>query len=255
MELGVQIYTVREHTKDEAGLERAFERIRGIGYRTLEGAGLSRFPAERVGELAQKHDLRIAADHVGIKDLMDDIDVVIERHRLWKTEALIIPALDEATYLNAEGLAKLADLLPEIAARLKEAGMQLGYHNHHFEFKHIDGRTVLEALYKIVPAEVLKAELDVHWVVRGGGDPVSWIRRLAGRQPTIHLKDFAVGLDSEARHAPVGEGNMNFPAIIQAAREAGVRYGFVEQDDAYGEDPFDCLERSYRHLNTTFGLQ
>ncbi|HIV10364.1 MAG TPA: sugar phosphate isomerase/epimerase, partial [Candidatus Faeciplasma avium] len=45
-----------------------------------------------------------------------------------------------------------------------------------------------------------------------------------------------------------GEGNINFPRIFEQSEAAGVEYMFVEQDDCYGEDPFDCLRRSYDYL-------
>ena len=48
--------------------------------------------------------------------------------------------------------------------------------------------------------------------------------------------------------AVVGEGNLNFDRIFEKAQVADVRYMLVEQDDCGGEDPFDCLKRSYDHL-------
>ena len=88
--------------------------------------------------------------------------------------------------------------------------------------------------------------LDTFWVQAGGGDPAWWLRNLSGQVDCIHLKDFAYG----RRFAAVGEGNMNFEAIFAAAEDAGTKYMLVEQDDCYGEDPFDCLARSYKYLRS-----
>ena len=42
---------------------------------------------------------------------------------------------------------------------------------------------------------------------------------------------------------------MNKAELINAAAEkAGTKYAFVEQDDCFGEDPFDCLKKSYDFL-------
>ncbi|MCY2926086.1 MAG: sugar phosphate isomerase/epimerase, partial [Planctomycetota bacterium] len=110
------------------------------------------------------------------------------------------------------------------------------------------------ALYDRADARHLKAELDTYWVAAGGGDPAAWIRRLPGRQPLLHLKDMAIVPGHGQRFAPIGEGNLNWPAILAAAAESGVRWYLVEQDDCYGESCFDVLATSYRNLRT-MGLE
>lgn len=128
------------------------------------------------------------------------------------------------------------------------AGKRLMYHNHHFEFmKAPNGKLYLEKLMEDFAPEALGFTLDTYWVQFGGGDPAAWLDRLSGRVPCIHLKDMAC-VDFEQHMAPVGEGNLNWPRILAAAEKAGAKYLLVEQDDCYGEDPFDCLRRSYQFL-------
>ena len=90
-------------------------------------------------------------------------------------------------------------------------------------------------------------EIDTYWIAHGGGDPAQWINRCAGRLPCVHLKDMSVGPDRQPRMAEVGEGNLNWPVILRACREAGVIWYIVEQDVFY-RDPFDSLETSLRNL-------
>ena len=67
----------------------------------------------------------------------------------------------------------------------------------------------------------------------------------------IHLKDFAYDrFAGESKMAAVGEGNINFDRVFEAAQKAGTRYMLVEQDNCNGEDPFDCLARSYAYLKS-----
>ena len=73
-----------------------------------------------------------------------------------------------------------------------------------------------------------------------------WIEKLSGRVPVIHLKDFAYG----KKMAVVGEGNINFDRVFATAENAGTQYMLVEQDDCNGENPFDCLKRSYDYLKS-----
>ena len=86
--------------------------------------------------------------------------------------------------------------------------------------------------------------LDTYWVQAGGGDPAQWLEMLKGRIPAIHLKDFAFG----RKMAVVGEGNINFDRVFEKAEAGGTQYMLVEQDDCGGEDPFECLRRSYLYL-------
>ena len=83
----------------------------------------------------------------------------------------------------------------------------------------------------------------------GGGNPCEWLEKLSGRVECIHLKDLEM-VGMEQRMAPIGQGNLNFPKIIEAAEKAGTKYALVEQDNCYGRDPFDCLKQSYEYLKS-----
>jgi len=136
--------------------------------------------------------------------------------------------------------------------RLAERGLCLGYHNHSFELERFNGRTGLEILYEESDPRFLQSEIDTYWIQHGGGDPAAWIRKLAGRAPVVHLKDMAV-IENKPTFAEVGEGNLNWPAILAACREAGTEWYVVEQDTCQG-DPFDSLATSYRNLRA-MGVQ
>jgi len=70
----------------------------------------------------------------------------------------------------------------------------------------------------------------------------------AGREPLCHLKDMCITAEREQRFAEIGEGNLNWRAILDAAEHSGVEYLLVEQDQCYGRDPFESLAVSYRNL-------
>jgi sugar phosphate isomerase/epimerase len=155
----------------------------------------------------------------------------------------------------------------EMASRLAEAGIGLYYHNHHIEFAKYDGKYVLDIIRERAP--LIRFELDVHWIHRGGKDPVTILMDYAGLVDLVHLKDYRVGHmpdgafqsmlegDNEAfkrafqgvvQFAEVGEGNLDFPAIIEQSLSSGAKYLLIEQDDQYGRTPFDCLATSRENL-------
>jgi sugar phosphate isomerase/epimerase len=139
-----------------------------------------------------------------------------------------------------------------VAKRIAKLGSRFMIHNHFYEFvRSANGKLYIEKMAEDFSPEELGFILDTYWVQYSGGDPAYWIRRLTGRVTCVHLKDMAYR-DTQ-RMAPVGSGNMNFGAILSACADAGSEYLLVEQDECYGEDPFECLKKSYRYLKS-FGF-
>ena len=104
----------------------------------------------------------------------------------------------------------------------------------------------MEKLMQDFSPEEMGFTLDTFWVQAGGGDPAQWLEKLAGRIPCIHLKDYAYG----RKMAVVGEGNINFDRVFEKAAAGGTQYMLVEQDDCNGENPIECLRRSYQFLKS-----
>ncbi len=245
--LGAQLYSVREFCKTAEGLAASLKKIKAIGYRTVQVSGIGPIDAKDVARAVKDAGLAVVATHCGWQEFLESLDGLIERHRLWKCRHTAVGTLPGVYYAEG-GLEKFVAELVPVAEKLTAAGMDFSYHNHHKELMRLGGKTWLELLYEKVPPTHLKAELDTYWIQAGGGDPAWWVRKMAGRQPLLHLKDMTVTTAKEVRFAPVGEGNLNWPAILAAARDSGVEHYVVEQDSSYEADPFDCLAASYRNL-------
>ena len=80
----------------------------------------------------------------------------------------------------------------------------------------------------------------------GGADPAAWVRKVAGRMPVVHLKDMVI-LEGKQIMAEIGEGNLNWPAILGACKETKVEWYAVEQDVCQ-RNPFESLKISYDNL-------
>jgi len=192
-------------------------------------------------------DLKIAATHIGWPSFLNELDDVIARHKLWKCSHPAIGGLGEE-YRSVDGPKRFLDELAPVAEKLAAEGMDFSYHNHNHELRRFGDKTWLAMLYEQAPPSMLKAEIDTYWIQCGGGSPAAWVRKCAGRQPLLHLKDMTVGPDREQRMAEIGEGNLDWPAILAAAAAGGVDWYLVEQDNCYDRDPFDSLAISYRNL-------
>lgn len=246
--VGAQLYTVRQFTQTIQGVVQTLKRVADIGYSAIQISGFGPLDPKEVARIVEDNGLTVASTHVSWDRFLNDLDALIEEHLLWKCNHPAIGGLP-AEYRSAEGVKRFVDELGPVAAKLAQAGMDFSYHNHNHEFAKYGSKTWLEMLYEAAPPEMLKFELDVYWVQAGGADPAYWVRKCAGREPLLHLKDMRITPEREQRFAEIGEGNLNWPAILQAAKESGVEWYLVEQDQCYDRDPFDSLALSYRNLN------
>jgi len=243
--LAIQVFTVREFTQTPQGMAESLRKLREIGYTAVETGVGSVEQAKEFAEIAEGEGLTVCGSHPGILRFKDEVESVIEETKILKCTEVISPYVPN-DYWSAEGYAEFARILTEAGRRLAEEGLTLSHHNHSIEFQSFDGRTGMDILYAESDPACVFAEIDTYWVQYGGADPADWIRRLAGRQHLVHLKDMAIQ-ERDPVFAPVGEGNLNWPAILDACRQADVQWYVVEQDVCL-RDPFDCAASSYRFL-------
>jgi len=246
-QVGAQLYTVRDFTQTAQGMRESLRKVAEIGYKAVQVSGFGAMDPGEVRDALREYGLDCVSTHTGWDRFQNDLEAVIEEHKMWACKHPAIGGLPRE-YYSLDGLKRFASELPPIAERLAQEGMTFSYHNHNHELARYEGKTWLELLYDTIDARYLKAEIDIYWIQAGGGDPAVWVRRYAGRQPLLHLKDMVVTPAREQRFAEVGEGNLNWPAIMAAAKEAGVEWYLVEQDQCYGRDPFESLAISYRNL-------
>lgn len=244
-QIALQCYTIRDHVRTAEALAASLAKVSKIGYRTVEIAGVGPIPAEDIRRICDAEGLRICATHEPGKTIIENPEAVVERLSILgcKNTSYAYPhvALD-----SRDAVERLAEGLNRAGAVLAAAGMVLSYHNHALEFQKLDGKPILELLFERTDPNLVKAELDTYWVQAGGGNPVSWCKRLEGRLPLLHSKDYAV-VNNEPVMAALGEGNLDFAAIVAAATHSGCEWFIVEQDRGF-DDPFVAIETSLRYL-------
>jgi sugar phosphate isomerase/epimerase len=243
--IAAELYTLRACLGDADAIAASLRRVREIGYEGVELAGLGPIEPARLRELLDGLGLVACSAHVRWERLRDETDAAIADCRTWGCEHVAIP-FAPPEYRDAEGYARLGVEATEVGRRLREAGIALSYHNHAFELERFGVETGLDLLYRSGDGRLLGAQLDTYWVQYGGASPAGWVRRLAERQPTIHVKDMAVA-GGDPVMAEIGEGNLDWTELLAACREAGVRHLVVEQDECR-RDPFESLAISRRNL-------
>jgi sugar phosphate isomerase/epimerase len=243
--ISVQLYTVRDHTaKDFAGTVR---KLGAVGYKGVELAGYGNLKsAAEVRKACDDAGVVVSGAHMSIDGFLADAAKAADEQRTLGNTHVVCPwapldGKDEAGYRDFAAQLQKAG---EAAAR---HGLTVAYHNHSFEHKPLrKGLDGLDVLYAACSPEFVKAELDLFWVQHGGHNPAKYIEKLGKRCILVHLKDMEVGPDR--RFANVGEGILDFHAIVTAGQKVGVRWYIVEQDNCYGQDPLEAVANSYANL-------
>ena len=270
--IGYQVYSAREDAQKD--LLGTLKKLKEMGYDGVEFAGFYGHPAEEVKQMLDEAGIIAISDHVPFAQIEKDMYKVISDHLTIGCKFIAVPFLDEATRPGSAGFGKTLGQIYFFGELCRKAGITLLYHNHDFEFCTISGEYGLDFIYDVVPADVLKTEIDCCWVKYSGIDPAEYVRKYAGRCPIIHLKDFVgrkdgdkspyalIGADGTSESAkasdevsfefrPVGYGCQDIPSIVNAGLESGAGWFIVEQDQSVGRPALEAAKMSVEYLRGT----
>lgn len=248
MELGAQLFTLRDYCKHLSSFAETLKRVADMGYKTVQVSGTCTYEAQWLADELKKNDLRCVLTHTPMDKIRDNTAQVIAEHQTFGCKYVGIGCAPNCFAKGEEDMKALCDTIDAAGKPLADSGMLLMYHNHACEFQRsIDGRKYYERLIEDYDPSVLGFTLDTFWVQYAGLTVTDLLRRMKGRVPCVHLKDLDVHVNTPVT-ALVGHGNMDFDAILRACEDAGTIHLLVEQDDCY-EDPFVCMKRSYDFLH------
>jgi len=250
--VGVQLYTVRTVLPQKP--EETLKAIRGLGYREIE-ATFANF--DKIWPAVQASGLKPVSMHLDNKMVMrggDELAKAVDSLKKYGFQYAVHPYVAAEDRGGPDVMKALAEKLNTLGELCKKAGMQACYHNHAFEFAKAGDQTLFDILTKNTDKKLVAIEADLFWVSVAGLDPVEFLKQHKGRVPLVHLKDKAQGTEQRFNEAvprtafkEVGNGTLDFPAILKAAPGAGVKHYFVEQDQTPG-DPVESLKQSWDYL-------
>ncbi|GAA4325647.1 sugar phosphate isomerase/epimerase [Flaviaesturariibacter amylovorans] len=268
--VGVQLYTVRDAmSRDVAG---TLTRVAATGFSYVEGAtysGTQQFygmtPKAFAAALAaagltmpSNHyrwgfDVPKGATDGGTVDsgtpvrgtIRNGWEKAVADAREVGVRYMVLAWLSETERSSLDNYRRLAADLNVAGKTCADAGIQLCYHNHDFEFAPIDGQVPYDLLLRDTDPALVKMELDLYWTTKAGQDPVALFGKHPGRFPLWHVKD--MDATPQQHFTEVGNGVIDFRRIFRARETAGMQHFFVEQDSTPG-DPFDSIRESYRYV-------
>lgn len=238
---GIQLYTIRDPL--EADYAGTLARVAQIGYREVETYFnfFGHTPAQVRGML-DAAGLRSPTGHYSVPGLRDGLGEILQAARTLGQQYIVCAHPNPLPHRTLDDFRALADLLDDVGARVREAGLRFAYHNHGFDLEPIAGQAPMVMLLDRVKPENVEIQLDLYWAVHAGHDPIAFLDRFRGRVHSVHIKD----LGRNREMVDVGEGVINFGHILEHAASTGVRHAFVEHGTS--TDTLATVARSYRYL-------
>lgn len=247
-QVAIQLYTLRDFCKTAPDFAAAMKKTREIGYTAVQISGVGPIPEAEIVAICKAEGLTICATHEPGPVILDEPEKAIERLRKLGAKLTAYPWPGGLDFAAPGVVDTLIRKLDAAGAAFRAAGLTLGYHNHAHEFyRPGGGPTVLDRIFAETSPENVVAELDTFWVQRGGGDVVEWVKKVKGRTPFIHLKDFKVNPTGEGTFCEIGAGTLDFRRIIAEAEAGGCEWFIVEQDVCPG-DPFASIKQSFDYI-------
>lgn len=237
--IGLQLYTVRDLM--QADMPGTLAKVAAAGYKEVEFAGyFGRTPAQ-VRDLLAQNGLTSPSSHLPIELLEKDAAGTFATAKAIGNEWAVVPWLPEE---RRKDWGKLAGQLNTFGAQAKSQGLRLAYHNHDFEIRPVNGVRALDTLLTGTDPSLVDFEMDLYWVIFGGGQPLDFFNRYPGRFKLVHVKDSAGPPDNKM--VDVGKGTINFAGIFAQSDQAGIKHYFVEHDQP--ADPIATISNSAAYL-------
>lgn len=247
--IGSQLYTFRNVLKNASDLKGVFGLLREEGGGSAQLSGLKfEYDAAECRALAADYGIVLPLTHTPWEKILHDTDKVIKDH-LALGAVMVGLGMMPMNYRSAEGLKTFASEVNSVSAKLKEAGLSFGYHNHAFEFTKTvaPGKRIFDFLKEECPD--IHFIFDTYWCYFAGYDPVKELEGISGRARCIHLKD-GIKFWKFPIITAVGDGKSDFGAIMSAAEAAGTEYAFIEHD--FAKDPAAITSKSLAFLHQIY---
>ncbi len=240
--IALQLYSVREDCARD--LPGALKAVAKMGYEGVEFAGYYGYSAKELRQMLDDLGLKVAGTHIGLNTLLgDELKATVEFNQVLGNRFLIVPGLPEQYRNSRAAWLRTAALFNEIAAKVKDDGMWVGYHNHHIEFTPLDGELPWDTFFGNTNPEVVM-QFDVGNALHGGGEAAVFLRRYPGRALTIHVKEFSKANDK----AIIGEGDVNWAEIFELCETIGNTQWYIVEQESYAYPPLECVDRCLQNL-------
>lgn len=237
-QIGLQLYSLRNQFKTD--VPGTLAKIKSWGITQIEGGGTYNLPVDEYKKLLAENNLKMIAVGADFDALAKDPQPAIDEAKNFGAKYIVcywIP--HNGDDFTTDDLKKAVDIFNAAGKKISEAGLQLCYHPHGYEFKPYENGTMFDYLVTNTDPKYLNFEMDVFWVKQPGQDPVALLKKYPKRFTMLHLKDRKPGTANsmngkadEESNVVLGSGDVGIAAIMKEAKKIGVKYYFIEDESS-----------------------
>jgi sugar phosphate isomerase/epimerase len=236
MKLAVQLYTLRNDYSTPEEFLDILTKVKELGFEGVEFAGYAGLEPEVIKAKLDELGLEAVGCHMSIDNYRKD--KLADSIKLGKALGLKYMGVGGAPHTTKEDIKDLVDVFSYANKVGEKEGMKFYYHNHTEEFEmSFDGKLCMDCI-----AEGAYLEIDTYWSYCGGGDNYSYIKNHADKIVLLHIKD---GIDRHPK--ALGEGDCDIPAVFKAAKETGIEWLILENDEPV-PNGVDDIKRSMEYF-------
>ena len=249
--LGLQLWSLREFLP--ADLAGTLTKVRAMGFREVEGAGLWKHTVAELRAALDAAGLRCQSAHMGFERLRDDLPGAFAEAKALGATWVVCPWIPHGDTFTRDDALKAAEAFEKVGAAAAKEGLRFGYHCHGYEMVPSPEGTLFDTLAGATDPARVAFQIDVFHAFHGGGDPAKLIERYKTRVVSLHLKDLkkgspvkpGAGTATADDDVPVGTGQIDMPAVLRAAVSAGAKFYYLEDESA---DPWQHIPQSVAYL-------
>lgn len=254
-QVGLQLWSLREYLPTD--LQGTLARVRAMGFQEVEGAGLYGHSPEEMRSALARAGLRCRSAHMSFERLRDDRAGAFAEAKTLGAEHVVCPWIPNDKGFTREVALQAARAFNEIGTAATAADLHFGYHCHGYEFVPSGEGTLFDTLAGATDPAHVTFQMDVFHALLGGADPAALIDKYRDRVTSLHVKDLKKGFPIKAgtstappeADVPIGTGQVDMKAVLQAARRAKVSMYYIEDESS---TPLDNIPKSLAYLR---GLQ
>jgi sugar phosphate isomerase/epimerase len=241
--IGLQLWSLR--AQFEKDLPGTLDDVKRFGFKNVELAGTCGLTPEKFNAQLDTHGLKAVSGHFPYERLRDDVEGVARDARVLGIEYVgcaWIPhdargSFDEKTCRDAVAVFNQA------GRALAKHDLKFFYHLHGYEFQPAGTNTLFDVMMAETSPKFVSFQLDVFWAVHAGQDPVKLLEKYGRRWQSLHLKGMKEGTPtglltggaSGDTSVAVGKGMIDYRPVLRAAKKAGVKWYFIEDESDQAE--------------------
>ncbi|MCH2176156.1 MAG: sugar phosphate isomerase/epimerase [Lentisphaeria bacterium] len=260
-EISVQLYSVREQAA--ANYEGTIRAIADMGFINVEPAGFPGSTPELAAKLFKELGLKAPSCH-GALPIGDDKNKIIETAQLLGHKYIITgcPPDFQKNFESIDSVKEVAELYSEAAAFAAQYDIQVGYHNHDWDLKEVNGKRLYQVFLENTPESVLW-EADLFWVTKAGLNPAEFVKEIGVRGKCLHFKDGFISNDDTFIEKETADGKIMvsgskpfMPAgtgvvdLLGAAKVYDHTEIVAVELDSYVGDMMQAVQESYTYLTS-----